>query len=84
MSQDPCKKYACELQYCLQANNYTESKCDQVISKLIKCCQDFYLQQDNNKTSPSPPLPNLHVSEHCSGFIQLDSRNSHNKRTQNK
>ncbi len=61
MSQDSCKKYACQLQYCLQANDYMESKCVSAINKLIKCCQDFY---SNNST---------HVSEHCSGFIQLNS-----------
>ena len=36
---DPCQKFACELQVCLQKNNYQESKCQEAIQRLVKCCQ---------------------------------------------
>ncbi|XP_077163446.1 cx9C motif-containing protein 4 isoform X1 [Paroedura picta] len=39
MSQkDPCQKEACEIQKCLQANNYMESKCEAVLKEMRKCC----------------------------------------------
>ncbi|XP_060612301.1 cx9C motif-containing protein 4 [Anolis sagrei] len=36
--KDPCQKYACEIQKCLQANNYVESKCEAAIQEMRKCC----------------------------------------------
>ena len=38
---DPCQKFACELQVCLQKNNYQESKCQEAIKRLVKCCQTW-------------------------------------------
>lgn len=55
--QDPCKKFACQLQYCLQANNYNEIKCKQILLQLIKCCQTSYSTTKK-------------VSDTCSGFIK--------------
>nr|XP_044620128.1 cx9C motif-containing protein 4 isoform X1 [Equus asinus] len=39
--KDPCQKQACEIQKCLQANNYMESKCQAVIKELRKCCARY-------------------------------------------
>ncbi|XP_059105956.1 cx9C motif-containing protein 4 [Peromyscus eremicus] len=39
--KDPCQKQACEIQKCLQANNYMESKCQAVIQELRKCCAQY-------------------------------------------
>ncbi|KAI5934460.1 cx9C motif-containing protein 4 [Manis javanica] len=39
--KDPCQKQACEIQKCLQANNYMESKCQAVIHELLKCCARY-------------------------------------------
>nr|XP_033801345.1 cx9C motif-containing protein 4 [Geotrypetes seraphini]XP_033801346.1 cx9C motif-containing protein 4 [Geotrypetes seraphini]XP_033801347.1 cx9C motif-containing protein 4 [Geotrypetes seraphini]XP_033801348.1 cx9C motif-containing protein 4 [Geotrypetes seraphini] len=36
--KDPCQKQACEIQKCLQANNYMESKCEAVIKEMLLCC----------------------------------------------
>ncbi|XP_043913667.1 cx9C motif-containing protein 4 [Protopterus annectens] len=36
--KDPCQKQACEIQKCLQANNYLEEKCQAVIREMKKCC----------------------------------------------
>uniref|UniRef100_A0A8C4KRS3 Cx9C motif-containing protein 4 n=2 Tax=Dromaius novaehollandiae TaxID=8790 RepID=A0A8C4KRS3_DRONO len=42
MSQkDPCQKQACEIQKCLQANNYVESKCEAVLQEMRKCCARY-------------------------------------------
>jgi len=35
---DPCQKRACELQECLQKNNYQEEKCADAIKRLVNCC----------------------------------------------
>ncbi|KAL2101184.1 hypothetical protein ACEWY4_002945 [Coilia grayii] len=36
--KDPCQKQACEIQKCLQANKYIESRCADVIEAMRKCC----------------------------------------------
>ncbi|XP_068061419.1 cx9C motif-containing protein 4 isoform X1 [Anomalospiza imberbis] len=42
MSQkDPCQKQACEIQKCLQANNYLESKCEAALQEMRKCCARY-------------------------------------------
>ncbi|KAK2826940.1 hypothetical protein Q7C36_017866 [Tachysurus vachellii] len=37
--KDPCQKQACDIQKCLQANNYSESRCEDVIRAMMKCCE---------------------------------------------
>ncbi|NWT18919.1 CMC4 protein, partial [Ptilorrhoa leucosticta] len=39
--KDPCQKQACEIQKCLQANNYMESKCEAVLQEMRKCCARY-------------------------------------------
>ena len=36
--KDPCQRHACNLQDCLQKNNYQERKCQHVIDDILKCC----------------------------------------------
>jgi len=36
--KDPCQRYACKLQDCLEANNYQESRCGHVIQEILTCC----------------------------------------------
>lgn len=36
--KEPCQKYACAIQSCLKANNYNESKCEEAIEAMRKCC----------------------------------------------
>ncbi|XP_038631004.1 cx9C motif-containing protein 4 isoform X3 [Scyliorhinus canicula] len=40
-TKDPCQKQACEIQKCLQAYNYQESKCQHVIQEMHKCCKTY-------------------------------------------
>ncbi|KAM7371812.1 hypothetical protein PAMP_009022 [Pampus punctatissimus] len=37
--KDPCQKQACAIQACLQANKYVESKCEDVIREMRRCCK---------------------------------------------
>ncbi|XP_066570917.1 cx9C motif-containing protein 4 [Amia ocellicauda] len=37
--KDPCQKQACEIQKCLQANKYIESRCKDVIRAMRRCCE---------------------------------------------
>ncbi|KAF6090216.1 C-X9-C motif containing 4 [Phyllostomus discolor] len=41
LQKDPCQKQACEIQKCLQANNFRDSKCQAVIQELRKCCARY-------------------------------------------
>ncbi|XP_046876063.1 cx9C motif-containing protein 4 [Hypomesus transpacificus] len=36
--KDPCQKEACEIQKCLQANKYIESRCEDVMREMLRCC----------------------------------------------
>ncbi|XP_072914433.1 cx9C motif-containing protein 4 [Hemitrygon akajei] len=38
-TKDPCQKQACEIQKCLQAHHYQESKCQRVIQDMRECCK---------------------------------------------
>ncbi|XP_042196686.1 cx9C motif-containing protein 4 [Callorhinchus milii] len=38
-TRDPCQTQACEIQKCLQAYHYQESKCQHVIEEMHKCCK---------------------------------------------
>ncbi|XP_047999888.1 cx9C motif-containing protein 4 [Leguminivora glycinivorella] len=38
MPADPCKKFACEIQRCLVANNFQEVRCDAVFEAMRQCC----------------------------------------------
>ncbi|XP_070615917.1 cx9C motif-containing protein 4 [Erythrolamprus reginae] len=40
-AKDPCKKHACEIQKCLQANKYLESKCEAVFQEMRRCCAQY-------------------------------------------
>ncbi|KAM9227754.1 cx9C motif-containing protein 4 isoform 2-T3 [Leptosomus discolor] len=39
--KDPCQKQACEIQKCLQVNNYMESKCETLLQEMWKCCARY-------------------------------------------
>ncbi|CAI2168751.1 11030_t:CDS:2 [Funneliformis geosporum] len=34
----PCLNEACQIQTCLQKNDYQEARCQQAIDKLLQCC----------------------------------------------
>ncbi|WAR28210.1 S40A1-like protein [Mya arenaria] len=38
---DPCQKQACAIQDCLQAKDYQEDKCSDIIQAMVACCEKF-------------------------------------------
>lgn len=54
-----CKAEACAIQNCLRSNNYNESRCDQVIDELYRCCAKFYKESDPKGMTPCCPKPDL-------------------------
>lgn len=38
MPVDPCKKFACEIQKCLNENNYQEIRCTKAFEVMRQCC----------------------------------------------
>ncbi|XP_034244882.1 cx9C motif-containing protein 4 [Thrips palmi] len=40
-SKDPCKPFACAIQDCLNAKNFQESACVDVIENLNECCRHW-------------------------------------------
>lgn len=40
-SDDPCQKFACKLQDCLEAKGYDERQCQKAIEALKNCCLKF-------------------------------------------
>ncbi|CAO3610837.1 unnamed protein product [Cunninghamella echinulata] len=47
----PCQQFACQLQDCLQRNNYQEEKCQTSIKALKECCEQL------NEGGSSPCCP---------------------------
>lgn len=41
MPKDPCKRFACDIQKCLNANNFQEERCVKYIEYLRDCCVRF-------------------------------------------
>jgi len=41
VKKDPCLRYACDIQKCLQGNNYNEDACTVAIERLTNCCKRF-------------------------------------------
>jgi len=41
VKKDPCLRYACEIQKCLQGNDYNEDRCVVAIQRLSDCCKRF-------------------------------------------
>ena len=65
--RDPCLKFACEMQKCLQNSSYNESKCANVLLKIKKCCDDNYGSGSRRILSPT-----------CSGFKPLTGKFNEN------
>ncbi|ORY24595.1 hypothetical protein BCR39DRAFT_500027 [Naematelia encephala] len=41
-----CQAEACAIQTCLSKNNYQQSKCDNLVESLYKCCDKMYRAAD--------------------------------------
>ncbi|CAO3635692.1 unnamed protein product [Cunninghamella blakesleeana] len=52
-SSPPCQQFACQLQDCLQRNNYQESKCQSSIKALKECCDQLLSEGGSSPCCPS-------------------------------
>ena len=52
-NKEPCKKYACLIQRCLEVNNYDAKSCSDSIDALRRCCEGIR----HNSTHCSTYLP---------------------------
>lgn len=43
---DPCQKEACNIQSCLQKNNYQEEKCAAQLRAMLDCCRKYFDQSN--------------------------------------
>jgi len=41
-SKDPCKKFACRIQSCLEKNKFQENKCLEELEDMRQCCLKWY------------------------------------------
>lgn len=62
---DPCQKFACELQVCLSKNYYQESKCQEAITRLVKCCNIWKEESYKVCSGISYEGNNLEQSKKC-------------------
>lgn len=53
--EQPCKKQACAIQFCLQRRNYQESKCVDVIQRYYDCCRVVTQSRAENHEPSSKP-----------------------------
>ncbi|KAI9305572.1 hypothetical protein BJ944DRAFT_239534 [Cunninghamella echinulata] len=49
----PCQQFACQLQDCLQRNNYQEEKCQTSIKALKQCCEQLLNEGGSSPCCPS-------------------------------
>ncbi|CCE90030.1 Cmc4p TDEL_0A06980 [Torulaspora delbrueckii] len=56
---DPCKPEACAIQNCLISSDYKESKCQDLVDQLYRCCDKFYKEDGKENKSPCCPKPDL-------------------------
>ncbi|KXN70173.1 hypothetical protein CONCODRAFT_78994 [Conidiobolus coronatus NRRL 28638] len=49
---NPCQKEACDIQSCLQKNNYSDAKCIDFINKLADCCLQLREKGEDSPVCP--------------------------------
>ncbi|WVO18626.1 hypothetical protein L204_106345 [Cryptococcus depauperatus] len=60
-----CQAEACEIQSCIQRNNYDEFKCQAQVEALYRCCLKMYrnAERDNSKAAQSTACPIKEIVE---------------------
>jgi hypothetical protein len=46
---DPCHKYACDIQTCLQNNNYSQEKCTHIVQIYNDCVKQYAQKEEEKK-----------------------------------
>ena len=55
--ENPCKPLACDIQACIQRNQYQQERCDHLGRKLYECCAAYYERHGRDKACVSCPRP---------------------------
>ncbi|KAF2221146.1 hypothetical protein BDZ85DRAFT_266359 [Elsinoe ampelina] len=55
----PCHALACQIQDCLQKNQYDQSRCEKEIDRLYECCNAFYQKNGDDSQNVSCPKASL-------------------------
>ncbi|KAL0478249.1 CMC4 [Acrasis kona] len=50
-SKDPCHKYACPIQTCLERNNYNQEKCKAEVTKYNDCVKKLIEEREKLKNA---------------------------------
>lgn len=73
VEEDPCKPQACQIQDCLNANNYDEAKCSKAIDNLYLCCKKWYeVNGTIESTTCCPKFSLLNIKLKQRGLGELD------------
>ncbi|KAI8324663.1 hypothetical protein GQ54DRAFT_256123 [Martensiomyces pterosporus] len=56
MSKPPCQKEACALQDCLWRNDFQESRCQDALRRLERCCNALLAKGGASRCCPSKPM----------------------------
>ncbi|CAB4480929.1 cx9C motif-containing protein 4 [Rhizophagus irregularis DAOM 181602=DAOM 197198] len=67
----PCLREACQIQTCLQNNNFQESRCQKVINELFNCCEEL-LKSGGESPSCSSLLNEMIIQDFL--FVKYSNR----------
>ncbi|EPY52464.1 hypothetical protein SPOG_05286 [Schizosaccharomyces cryophilus OY26] len=56
-----CQKEACNLQNCIQRHQYNQSKCEEYVDSLLKCCNSWYSQKGSENKEPPHSCPQYSI-----------------------
>lgn len=56
---NPCYPRACAIQSCLQKSGFDQSKCENLVDDLYRCCAQFYRQRGPEAEADSCPIPSV-------------------------
>lgn len=54
---NPCKPFACNIQACIQRNQFNQERCEHLVDQLYQCCQAFYAEHGKDVRCASCPTP---------------------------
>lgn len=54
---NPCKPIACDIQACIQRNQFQQDRCDYLVKRLYQCCASYYKKYGRESECVSCPKP---------------------------
>lgn len=58
---DACHKYTCDIQSCLQKNDFKQEKCQHLVDKLYECCRSYALLMTNDILTSVGSTENIRI-----------------------